>query len=240
MKQILKNKTALIIGNGSKFIDAITKQFIHQGAQAVFCLDVPNQNKRKPLTEIEAEILQNGQLEKFKFPDIFHYIKNKFQSLDVVVNDLNCISLKDVQAQNVKYHYKDYDLGIEIICYCMDKIFEIMIKNKTAGSIINILPSFGNTKSIDKEKNIIYRGALSSLSKHWAVTFGRNNMRVNAISPGYILDESYSIEDQINETVYLKRCGSINEVVNVVTFLASEEANYVTGSIIKVDGGKIM
>ena len=240
MKQILKNKTALIIGNGSKFVKAITKQFNYQGAQAVLCLDVVDQNNRKPLAELEAKILQNGHLEKFKLPDIFHYIKNKFQSLDVVVNDLNSTSLKDVQERNVNFHYKDYDLGIERVCYCMDKIFEIMIKNKTAGSIINILPNFGNTKSIDEEKNIIYRGALSSLSKHWAVTFGKNNMRVNAVSPGYILDESYSIEDQINENVYLKRCGSINEVLNVVTFLASEEANYVTGSIIKVDGGKIM
>tara|TARA_S200000501_G_scaffold379030_1_gene446840 strand:- start:5590 stop:6321 length:732 start_codon:yes stop_codon:yes gene_type:complete len=242
LKKLLKNKTALIIGNGSRLVKTIAGEFSDHGAQVAIGTYEIGKKKIKSSPVLEDINYKNSQTEKFNETDIFDYIKKSIKSLDVFVNDLSSILDPDLNRKRPNDYFGNHDLSLERVCCYINKSSEMMADNDKGGSIITILPTFSNLEFKDEEKIIIFRSALASLSKHWSLNFGKKNIRVNAVSPGYIKDENFiqdSMKGQLDEIVYLKRLGSIKEVVNVVTFLASEDANYVTGNVIKVDGGRI-
>jgi NAD(P)-dependent dehydrogenase (short-subunit alcohol dehydrogenase family) len=79
------------------------------------------------------------------------------------------------------------------------------------------------------------RAALGSYCKLYADQYGPENIRMNNVLPGFI--DSYAINDELSNTIPLRRVGKVDEIASTVLFLASEESGYITGQNIKVDGG---
>ena len=116
-----------------------------------------------------------------------------------------------------------------------------MIKNKK-GKIINITSIVGHTGNVGQANYAASKAGLIGMSKSLAVEYGKKNINVNCISPGFIQSEmTDKINDKFKQTlqekISLNRFGLPVDVANAVTFLCSDLSDYITGETIHVNGG---
>ena len=148
-----------------------------------------------------------------------------------------------------EFNYDDLYRSFKAMTLSFSEIINLSIEDfkKSSCARIIIISSFVN-KSIGLNNKIFpttaaAKGALEALTKTLSFQFARNNVTVNAISPGYTKKDgnhsalSQDEWDKIINTIPLSRLGRPEDVANLVNFLVSKEASYITGQIIKVDGG---
>ena len=123
-------------------------------------------------------------------------------------------------------------------------ISSILLKQRT-GSIINIASVVGEIGNIGQANYAASKGGVIALTKSLAKELGQRGIRVNAVAPGYIDTDmtrvlSDQTKEQIRTNIPLKRFGNPSDVSNLVLFLASDNASYITGQVINVCGGMVI
>lgn len=123
-------------------------------------------------------------------------------------------------------------------------ISSILLKQRT-GSIINIASVVGEIGNIGQANYAASKGGVIALTKSLAKELGQRGIRVNAVAPGYIDTDmtrvlSDQTKEQIRANIPLKRFGNPSDVSNLVLFLASDNASYITGQVINVCGGMVI
>ncbi|CAG0912081.1 unnamed protein product, partial [Cyprideis torosa] len=169
-------------------------------------------------------------------------VREKYGRIDILVN--NAGITRDALTQ--KMTDEQWDLVIDINLtgvYNMTKHVGPMMMESGYGSIINISSVVGEFGNVGQANYAAAKSALYGLSKTWAKEFARKgaNVRVNSISPGYIMTDilktvPQELLDKFAKTTMLGRLGDPQEVANAALFLASEEASYVTGHNLSVNG----
>ena len=119
-----------------------------------------------------------------------------------------------------------------------------MIKNK-GGRIINITSVIGQIGNSGQSNYAASKAGIIGLTKSMAKELGSRNITVNSVAPGYIVTDMTSgladeIKEQMQTSIPMGRFGTPEDVANMVCFLASEEAGYITGQTFNVDGGMVM
>jgi 3-oxoacyl-[acyl-carrier protein] reductase len=119
-----------------------------------------------------------------------------------------------------------------------------MIKNK-AGRIINITSVIGQIGNAGQSNYAASKAGIMGLTKSMAKELGSRNITVNAVAPGYITTDMTNelndeVKEQLKSSIPLGRLGTPDDVANLVCFLASDEAGYITGQTFNVDGGMVM
>jgi len=125
--------------------------------------------------------------------------------------------------------------------YCTKAALKSMVRSRW-GRIINIVSVVGIEGNIGQSNYAASKGALIAFSKSIAKEVASRNITVNSVAPGYIATEivdvlSPEVRDLILNRIPQKRFGSSEDVANVIKFLASDDASYITGETIRVDGG---
>mgnify|MGYP003328427500 CR=1 FL=1 len=116
-----------------------------------------------------------------------------------------------------------------------------MLKNKN-GKIINVTSVVGHTGNIGQANYAASKAGLIGMSKSLALEYGKKNIKINCISPGFIKSEmTDKINDNFKQTllekISLERFGTTEDVANAALFLSSDLSNYITGETIHVNGG---
>ena len=116
-----------------------------------------------------------------------------------------------------------------------------MLKNKN-GKIINVTSVVGHTGNIGQTNYTASKSGLIGMSKSLALEYGKKNIKINCISPGFIKSDmtdkiSENYKEILKEKIPLARFGVPNDVANAVIFLSSSMADYITGETIHVNGG---
>lgn len=122
------------------------------------------------------------------------------------------------------------------------RVFIPQMLSRSGGSIINVSSIWGAVGAAGVAPYTASKGAVTQMSKNGALTYAKQNVRVNSVHPGLIATPMIAAQDQaISDGVVaatpMGRIGQPGEVANVIAFLASDEASYVTGAQIMVDGG---
>jgi NAD(P)-dependent dehydrogenase (short-subunit alcohol dehydrogenase family) len=197
----------------------------NKGAKVnVLCGDLTNKNFIKSLVELARQ--QTGNIDQF-VANAGYADKKKFG----------------------EFNEKDLNRSIQTMTSSFSEIINLSIddfKKSNSGRIVCI-SSFVN-KNIGLNNNIFpvtaaAKGALEALTKTLAFQLSQNNVTVNSISPGYTKKDgkhsALSIEewDEIISKIPLKRLAAPEDIANLTSFLLSNEASYITGQIIKIDGG---
>ena len=141
--------------------------------------------------------------------------------------------------------YKSWKKVLDInlnSCFNLTKAAVKEFLKKKKGSIINISSIVGIKGNAGQSNYAASKGGINSFTKSIALELGSRNIRCNAIAPGFIETEMTDQIDKKNldnwiNSIPLKRAGSVEDVANLCCFLGSDKSSYITGQIIKVDGG---
>lgn len=175
---------------------------------------------------------------------VFKDIHSKFDKIDILVN--NAGITRDGLLMKMKE--TDWDVVINVnlkgTFSCIQKVSRFMLKQKS-GVIINISSIIGIMGNPGQANYAASKGGIIALTKSAAKEFASRNIRVNAIAPGFIQTEMTDklpkeVVDKYLAAIPLSCMGTVKDVANLCVFLASNEAKYITGQTINVDGGLVM
>lgn len=164
--------------------------------------------------------------------------------IDVLVN--NAGITKDTLLMRMKKEDFEDVLQVNLVgTFNVTKsVISYMMKQKE-GRIINLSSVVGISGNAGQANYAASKAGIIGFTKSLAKEVGSRNILVNAVAPGFIETQMTDvlkdeIKEEIKKTIPLKRMGTVEDVANVVKFLASEESSYITGQVIQVDGGMLM
>ena len=244
----LNNKVAIVTGASHGIGSVIAKELAKHGVKIIL-----NGRNFKSLNEVKEEIISfNGVAEVMEGDvsciDSFSKIANDtvkiFGHIDILIN--NAGITKDNIIIKMKESEWDDVLNINLKgCYNgIKSVSKNMVKNKY-GRIINITSIIGQIGNQGQANYAASKAGIIGLTKSTAKELGSRNITVNAIAPGYISTKMTQnlkdeIKNEMKSSIPLRKFGSPYDIANLVCFLVSDNASYITGQTINVDGGMVM
>ena len=198
------------------------------------------QTKFKDIKTLKFDNSQHENIENF----IENSSKELGGSIDILINNAGINQDNLTIRMGIQEWKNVIDTNLTSTFLLSKFAIKKMLKNKF-GKIINITSVIGHTGNVGQSNYAASKAAIISMSKSLALEYAKKNIAVNCISPGYI---TTSMTDQINEKwkeiiktkIPMDRFGMPEDVANSVVFLSSDEANYITGQTIHVNGGMYM
>lgn len=243
----LENKVAVITGAGSGIGKETALLFAIEGAKVV----VADMNE-KAGEETVAEIKKNGEGFFVKLD-----VSNREQSKQIVKTTLENYGRIDILINNAgiaqdaflsKMTEEQWDKVINVnlkgVFNCTQAVVEVMM-NQGNGVIINTSSIVGLSGNVGQVNYAATKAGLIGMTKTLAKELGRKGIRVNAVAPGFIATPMTSkvpekILEMMKEKTPLRRLGETKDVAYAYLYLASDEANFVNGAVLCVDGGLII
>jgi len=254
----LQNRVAIITGGAAGIGKATAERFAQAGARLAIC-DV---NQAAGEAMIQALNAQGQDVHRFDQVDVtdrqavqawIDDVADQYGQIDVLVN--NAGILRDNMLVKVKggelvkqMPEKDFDLVIAVnlkgVFNCTQAVAPVMIRQQrgvilNATSVVGLDANFGQTNYVATKAGVI------GMTKVWARELGRYNIRVNAVAPGFTATEMVlampeKVLENMKSHTPLGRLGQPEDIANSYLFLASDEAAFITGTVLRVDGGIVV
>lgn len=248
----LKGKVAVVTGGSDGIGRATALRLAQEGANVAIC-----GRRKEPLDKVAAEMQKFGvqalavQADMSKAPDIERFMKavvDRFGRLDILVNNAGTSK----RGAFLELSDADWSADIELKVFGAIRCTRLAVphmKKQGGGRIVNITISSAKQPGAESYPTSVSRAAGLAITKALSKEFAADNILVNTICIGKIKsgqhERRYTKDGESAETYYaraakdipMKRVGEAEEVANVITFLASDAASYVTGSSINLDGG---
>lgn len=241
---MLKNKTAVVTGGTRGIGFAIVKTYLDNGANVAVA-----GSRQETVDKALAQLTQYGDRVMGICPDLcdpeavgaaFAGVKEKFGSLDILVNNAGISSRTSLYDYTVEEFGKIFDVNVKGLFVCAQAAARIM-KEQGGGVILNtssMVSEFGQPSGSGYPAS---KFAVNGLTRSWARELAKDQIRVNAVAPGVTATDMVSalpkeMVDRISAGIPLGRVGQPEDVANAFLYLASEQAGYVTGTVLKVDG----
>ena len=243
---MLKGKTAIVTGGVRGIGKAIALAFAENGANVALCYR-GNEDAAK-ITEEEIKKLQGnvilfkGDVKDANFAkEVVVATKEAFGSIDILVNNAGITRDKLLLRMNEEDFTEVIDTNLTGSFNFLKACAEVMVKQRY-GRIINLSSIVGVNGNAGQSNYSASKAGIIGLTKSAAKELGRRGITVNAIAPGFIETDMTDVLTEIQKTALLNeipmgRVGTTKDIAGLALFLASEEANYITGQVIGVDGG---
>ncbi len=253
----LKGKVAIITGSAMGIGKATALKFAREGAKVVVC-DVVAEAGQAVVDEIaamggEAFFASVDVTSAESVQALVDAVMARWGRVDVLVNnagitrDALLVKVKDgelVDQMSESAFDAVINVNLKGVFLCTRAVAPIMIRQGSgvilnAASVVGLYGNFGQTNYVATKAGVI------GMTRVWARELGRRGIRVNAVAPGFILTDMVKkmpekVLASMQEKVPLGRLGEPEDVANVYAWLASDEASYVNGAVISVDGGIVI
>lgn len=250
----LEDRVCLITGGAAGIGRATAEKFIEEGATVVIC-DV-DQESGRATAEALGDKATYYRVNVAGRQEVQSWIDDVVQTqgrIDVLVN--NAGVLRDNQLVKVKdgevvkqMPEEDFDLVVSVnlkgVFNCAQAVAPVMI-NQGSGVILNASSIVGLDGNFGQTNYVATKAGVIGMTKVWARELGRYGIRVNVVAPGFTLTEMVSrmpdkILDGMRSRTPLGRLGQPEDIANAYAFLASDAASFITGEVLRVDGGIVV
>mgnify|MGYP001227234689 FL=1 len=240
---LLESKIAVITGGGRGIGKATAKLFTNEGAVVVIA-EFDEVSGQSTANELGAHFIKTDVSKEESVSALFNFVLSEFGQLDILVNNAGILADSTLKKLDSNSFDAVINVNLRGVYLCGRAAADIMIEQGSgvilnASSVVAHHGNFGQTNYVASKAGVI------GITKVWARELGKDGIRVNAVAPGFIQTNMTAgmpekIVDMMGEKVPLKRWGQPEDVANAYTFLASDEASYITGAIMNVDGGVVV
>ncbi|MGD9238674.1 MAG: glucose 1-dehydrogenase [Desulfobacterales bacterium] len=250
----LKDKVSLITGGAAGIGKTTAERFAEEGARVVIC-DVDQDTGESVVKDIghDAEFYRVDVTDKASVEEWIKNVSDHLGRIDVLVNNAGILRdsllVKMKAGELVKQmSADDFDLVVAVnlkgVFNCTQAVAPIMIR-QGGGVILNAASIVGIDGNLGQTNYVATKAGVIGMTKVWARELGRYNIRVNAVAPGFTAtDILTSMPDNVlagmKARTPLGRLGKPHDIANAYLFLASEEASFITGTVLRVDGGIVV
>ncbi|PIZ89826.1 MAG: 3-oxoacyl-[acyl-carrier-protein] reductase [Candidatus Nealsonbacteria bacterium CG_4_10_14_0_2_um_filter_35_20] len=238
---MMKDKVVLITGASGGIGKAIAKKFAAAGAEVALNDIAPSEEALKSFSqEIGAKYFLADVSKLEKVEKMVEEIQKEFGRLDVLVNNAGITQDRTLAKMTKEEWQKVIDVNLTGVFNCSKSALPLLIVNQ--GNIVNISSLVGQRGNFGQTNYAAAKAGIIGFTKSLAKEVGRLGVRVNAIAPGFIETRlTENLPPEVTETVKkftpLGRFGKPEEVANLIFFLASDQANFITGAVVNIDGG---
>ena len=238
----LKNKNIIVTGASGGIGNSIVEKLYEKGANILATgtrIEKLEELKEKfgNIKLLKFDISQHEEIEKF----INNATEELGGSLDCIINNAGITKDNLTIRMSLEEWTKVIDINLTSTFLMCKYSIKKMLKNKS-GKIVNITSVVGHTGNAGQANYTASKAGIVAMSKSLAIEYAKKNIYVNCISPGFI---STAMTDQINEKhkeaiiakIPSNRLGKPEDIANAVTFLSSNQADYINGETLHVNGG---
>jgi 3-oxoacyl-[acyl-carrier protein] reductase len=243
----LENRVAIVTGGARGIGKKICEVFLAEGA-LVYIFDVDESEGAKTVNELNKACC-NSKISFFKVDiadeesvkNSIEEIINKEGKIDILVNNAGITRDNLILRMSLGDWKKVIDINLTGAFICSKYTVRHMVKARS-GKIINISSIVGVHGNAGQSNYSSSKAGIIGLTKTLAKEFAGRNILVNAIAPGYIQTEmteklSDVVKEKLMELIPTGRLGSVDDIAKTVLFLAGDDSDYITGTVINVDGG---
>ncbi len=244
----LKDKVAVITGGARGIGKAAVRKFSSEGA-VVIIWDVNDQAADKTISELS----ESGNRVEFNHVDITSFesvraaaeaVYNKYQHLDILINNAGITKDSTLAKMTPEQWQQVINVNLTGVFNCTKSVIPYMIEKKygkivNTSSIVGLYGNFGQTNYVAAKSGII------GMTKVWARELGRKGINVNAVAPGFIATEMVEtvpekVIEMLKDKTPLGRLGDSADIADAYFFLCSDEAKFINGAVLSVDGGLVL
>ncbi|MBU2492933.1 MAG: 3-oxoacyl-ACP reductase FabG [Bacteroidetes bacterium] len=244
----LENKVAVITGGAQGIGAATVEKFLNEGASvAVWDIDVSIGEKFANKLKNEGFNVSFYQVDVSNFESVRTNVEkviSEFGTIDILVNNAGITRDATLKKMTPELWQQVINVNLTGVFNCSQIISQIMIEKGygkiiNASSVVGLYGNFGQTNYVATKSGVI------GMTKVWARELGRKGINVNAVAPGFIATEMVKampekVIQMMEEKTPLGRLGQPEDIANAYLFLASEEASFINGATLSVDGGIVI
>lgn len=246
---LLTGKTAIVTGGSRGIGRAVSLLLAREGANVaiVYAGNTAAAEETKQQAEAlsaAAAVFQCDVADEQAVADMVKAVKTQFGSVDILVNNAGItrdgllMRMKEADWQAV------LDTNLTGVYHCTKAVSKLMMKQRH-GAVINLSSVVGETGNAGQANYAAAKAGIIGFTKAVAKELASRNIRVNAVAPGYVeTDMTAGLPDSAKEdmlrSIPLGRPATADDVAQAVLFLASDQACYITGQVLNVDGGMVM
>lgn len=244
---MLQGKVAVVTGGSRGIGAAICKKYAENGANIAFLYAGNTAKAEETLAElkafgVEAKAYQCDVQDAERVAEVVKEIVGDFGKIDILVNNAGITRDKLILGMKVEDFDCVIDTNLKGVFYMIKAVYPLFMKQRS-GKIINISSVSGLNGNAGQANYSSAKAGVIGLTKSVAKELAARGVCCNAIAPGFIvtdMTESFTSNDTIKNSIPMKRFGESEEVANLAVFLASANSDYITGEVIRIDGGMAM
>ena len=234
-------KSAIITGASGDIGGAIARKFASEGIDLVlqYRNEEKIQNVIDSLKDYDVEILKVKEdiITYEACQELVNKAIEKFGKIDILVNNAGRILDASTVKMSEENFKKVIDLNLISVFY-MTKLVGIEMLKREQGKIVSLASVSGIMGTYGQCNYVASKAAVMGMTKTWAREFGRKGINVNAVAPGFIVSHmTEGLEDMYVKQIPMKRFGKVDEIANGIYFLCSDQATYIQGQTLVIDGG---
>lgn len=236
-------KVALVTGAARGIGKSTVERFLQEGLKVV-ATDISPENEI--LDKANVVSLSHDVSKAESWASILRDVKSRFGRLDILVNNAGIGTLPDIEEEDDAGWVEMLDINAKSVWLGIKAVVPLMRFNKS-GSIVNVSSIFGASGGFGKSAAYhASKGVVSAVTRNAAIRYATENIRINAVSPGFVrvAREEKTIEEagdgmsqKILSRTPMKRWAEPSEIAAAINFLAGNDATYITGVELFVDGG---
>jgi len=244
----LNGKVAIITGAARGIGKATAEKFLKEGASVVIC-DISKEqvdatvNELKSISEniagIKVDVTNRSEVD-----DMVKFTLEKFGRIDCLVNNAGITADNTLLKMTEEEWDRVININLKGVFNCGQAVAKVMVDQGSgvilnATSVVGLYGNYGQTNYAATKWGVI------GMTKTWAKELGKKGIRVNAVAPGFILTPMTEkmpekVLEMMKDKAPLKRLGMPEDIANAYAFLASDEASFITGAVLSVDGGIVL
>lgn len=248
MTKRLDNKIAIITGGAQGIGFRTAERFAEEGAKVVLW-DVNTERG----TQAVEKLTQKGFRAEFHRVNVAQHadvqaaakaVFEKYGSIDILVNNAGITRDATLAKMTPEQWQQVIDINLTGVFNCAQAVSQYMAERGygrilNASSVVGLYGNFGQTNYVAAKAGLI------GMTQVWAKELGKKGITVNAVAPGFIATDMLEtvpekVLDGIRAKTPLGRLGSADDIANAYLFLASDEAAFITGTVLSVDGGVVL